>query len=110
MTAIAPPSAPIAPAKNATASIRKTPQQRRYSASLRSAPFPFAPQWRALERLREQHLLGEDQVAAVVVGHLVLVAHRDRVERARDLAVAAEDAAREVDLIHSRVALPGRNA
>ena len=57
----------------------------RYSPSRRSGD--------ALERLGEQHLLGEDQVGAVVVGHLVLVAHRDRVERAGDLAVAAEDAA-----------------
>ena len=40
-------------------------------------------QRRALERLREQHLLREDQVGAVVVGQLVVVAHRDRVERAR---------------------------
>ena len=44
---------------------------------------------------------------AVVVGHLVVVAHRDRVERAGDLAVAAEDAAREVDLVDGGVALAG---
>src|SRR4051794_38813815 len=55
--------------------------------------FALAPQRRPVEGLGQQHLLGEDQVAAVVVGHLVVVAHRDRVERARDLAVAAEDAA-----------------
>ena len=41
----------------------------------------------------EQHLLREDQVRARVVRQLEVVAHRDRVERARDLAVAAEDAA-----------------
>src|SRR4051794_38245859 len=64
-------------------------------------------QRRALERLGEQHLLGEDEVRAVVVAHLVVVAHRDRVERARDLAVAAEDAAGEVDLVDGRVALAG---
>ena len=69
---------------------------------------PSRAQRRALERLGEQHLLGEDQVGAVVVGHLVVVAHRDRVERARDLAVAAEDAAREVDLVDRGVALAGR--
>src|SRR5581483_1928149 len=62
-------------------------------------------QWGALDRLREQHLLGEDQVLAVVVRQLVLVAHRDRVERAGDLAVAAEDAAGEVDLVDLGVAL-----
>src|SRR4051794_30169142 len=68
------------------------------------------PQRRAVERLREQHLLGEDQVRAVVVGHLVVVAHGDRVERARDLAVAAEDAAREVDLVDGGVALARADA
>src|SRR5215216_3405420 len=67
-------------------------------------------QRRPVERLGEQHLLGEDQVRAVVVRHLVVVAHRDRVERARDLAVAAEDAPREVDLVHRRVALAGADA
>ena len=57
------------------------------------------------DRLRQEHLLREDQVVAVVVGHLVLVAHRDRIERAGDLAVAAEDATRQVDLVDGRVAL-----
>src|ERR1700760_707868 len=70
----------------------------------------LVPQRRALERLGEQHLLREDQVGAVVVGELVVMAHRDRVERARDLAVAAEDAAREVDLVDLRVALARRYA
>src|SRR5476649_2809005 len=37
------------------------------------------------------------------------MAHRDRVKRARDFAVAAEDAAAEVDLIHRRIALAGRD-
>src|SRR5262245_22164251 len=63
----------------------------------------------SVDRLGEQHLLGEDQVRAVVVGHLVVVAHRDRVERARHLAVAAEDAAAEVDLVDLGVALAGRD-
>jgi len=36
--------------------------------------------------------------------------HRDRVERASDLAVAAEDAAADVDLVYGRVALAGRDA
>src|ERR1700744_3141763 len=67
-------------------------------------------QRRAFERLGEQHLLREDQVSARVVGHLVVVAHRDRVERARDLAVAAEDAAAEVDLVDRGVALAGGHA
>src|SRR5690349_2724503 len=67
----------------------------------------LAFQRRALDRLGEQHLLGEDQVLAVVVGHLVVVPHRDRVEGAGDLAVAAEDAAREVDLVDGGVALAG---
>src|SRR5581483_4386645 len=39
-----------------------------------------------------------------------LVAQRDRVERACDLAVAAEDAAAHVDLVDARVALSRRDA
>src|ERR1700752_1428083 len=64
----------------------------------------------ALDGLREQHLLGEDQVLAVVVGDLVLVPHGDRVEGAGDFAVAAEDAASEVDLVDLGIALAGRDA
>src|SRR3712207_3983131 len=75
-----------------------------------AALLTLAAQRRALEGLGQQHLLREDEVRAVVVRHLVVVAHRDRVERARDLAVAAEDAAREVDLVDGGVALPGRHA
>src|SRR5271156_5827421 len=71
----------------------------------RSSSLALVPQRCALQRLGQQHLLGEDQIRAVVVGELVVVAHRDRVERTGDLAVAAEDAAREVDLVHRRVAL-----
>src|SRR6188472_1700378 len=67
--------------------------------------FALPPKRRPLDRLREQHLLGEDEVLAVVVGQLVFVAHRDRVERAGHLAVAAEDAAGEVDLVDLGVAL-----
>src|SRR3954454_2561769 len=70
----------------------------------------LAPQRCPVQRLGQQHLLREDEVGAVVVRHLVVVAHRDRVERARDLAVAAEDAARQVDLVDGGVALAGRDA
>src|SRR3954452_22925991 len=81
------------------------------TAAMRSARLlAGGPERGALERLGEQHLLREDQVRPVVVGHLVVVAHRDRVERARDLAVAAEDAARQVDLVDRRVALAGADA
>ena len=38
------------------------------------------------------------------------MAHRDRVERAGNLAVTAEDAARKVDLINGGVTLAGRDA
>src|ERR687885_1106865 len=69
----------------------------------------LAPERRALDGVGEEHLLREDQVRARVVGELVVVAHRDRVERARDLAVAAEDAAAHVDLVHLGVALAGRD-
>src|ERR687885_75950 len=69
----------------------------------------LAPERRALDGVGEEHLLREDQVRARVVGELVVVAHRDRVERARDLAVAAEDAAAHVDLVDLGVALAGRD-
>src|ERR1700730_8513926 len=66
-------------------------------------------QWRAPHRLSAKHLLGEDQLRALVVGELVVVAHGDRVEGTGELAVAAEDALREVDLVHGRVALARRD-
>src|ERR1700682_4121375 len=95
--------------KNRTALIAGAPPRGvrvLHPLSPRSSPLlALVPQRRALQRLGEQHLLGEDQLRAVVVRELVVVAHRDRVERAGDLAVAAEDAAREVDLVHGRVAL-----
>src|SRR5947209_4758838 len=78
--------------------------------ALTGALLPLRAQRRSLDRLGQQHLLGENQVRAGVVGHLVVVAHGDRVERAGDLAVAAEDAAAQVDLVHGGVALAGRDA
>src|ERR1019366_183798 len=93
-TPVAPVITPIAARKNRTELILAP----RSSLAL-------VPQRRTLERLGQQHLLGEDQVRAVVVGELVVVAHGDGVERAGDLAVATEDAAGEVDLVHGRVAL-----
>src|SRR6266550_3869158 len=60
-----------------------------------------------LHRRREKHVLRVDLVVAVVLRDLELVAERDRVERARELAVAAKDAAAEVDLVDPRVALAG---
>src|SRR3954463_7159219 len=99
--------------KNRTALIlRASGRRRSCPAPLtdRRSSLVLVPEGRPLERLGEQHLLGEDQVGAVVVGELVLVAHRDRVERAGDLAVAAEDAAAEVDLVDRGVALAGGDA
>src|SRR5215213_4680296 len=93
-TPTAPPRAPSAAPKKRTSSI---------------GLLALAFQRRALDRLGEQHLLGEDQALAVVVGHLVVMAHRDRVEGAGDLAVAAEDAAREVDLVDRGEALARRD-
>src|SRR5439155_8099377 len=58
----------------------------------------------------EEHVLRVDQVVARVLRDLVLVAERDRVERAGELAVAAEDAAAHVDLVDARVALTGGDA
>src|SRR5450755_1835048 len=74
------------------------------------ALLPLLAQRRALDGLGEQHLLGEDQIGARVVRELVVVAHGDRVERTGHLAVAAEDAAAEVDLVDGGVALAGRDA
>src|SRR4051812_31116236 len=93
---MAPARAPMAAMKNRTADM----------AELLLA---LASQRRALDRLGQQHLLGEDQVRAGVIGELVVVAHGDGVKRARHLAVAAEDATREIDFIHGRVALTGRD-
>src|SRR3954452_16864108 len=95
-TPIAPASAPMPATKNRT-------------CSHHMALFAFPAQRRVLGRVLQQHLLREDQVRAVVVGQLVVVAHRDRVERAGDLAVATEDAARHVDLVDRGVALAGRD-
>src|SRR6187431_3532741 len=64
----------------------------------------------ALDRLGEEHVLRVDEVVARVLGDLELVAERDRIERAGELAVAAEDAAAHVDLVDPRVALAGRDA
>src|SRR5207249_5406354 len=44
---------------------------------------------------------------AAHLGELVVVAERDRVERAGQLAIAAEDAAAHVDLVDPGVALAG---
>src|SRR4051812_2076551 len=95
-TPSAPPIAPAAATK-----------KRICSNSTRLLPLP--PERRPFDWLGQQHLLREDQVRARVVGELLVVAHRDRVEGARHLAVAAEDAAGHVDLVHGRVALAGRH-
>jgi hypothetical protein len=58
----------------------------------------------------QQPLLGVDEVLALEVGQLVLVAQDDRLRRAGLLAVAAEDAAQHVDLVAAGVALAGRDA
>src|SRR3954447_13326065 len=97
----------MAPAKTAIAATKKKTW---LNAGFRGRSLAVPSQRRAVEGLGEQHLLGEDEVGAVVVRHLVVVAHGDRVERARDLAVAAEDAARQVDLVDRGVALAGRDA
>src|SRR5688500_5812809 len=96
---MAPATAPIPAMKNRTSSIVR-----------RERLLALRPDRRPLERLRQQHLLREDEVGALVVGHLVVVVHGDDVERACDFAVAAEDAAREVDLVDRGVALAGADA
>src|SRR5215208_4495097 len=85
-------TASMSPRPNAANAIRTISRSEppMCGAVWRSLPLP--PKRRALDRLREEHLLGEDEILPVVVRYLVLVPHRDRVERARDLAVTAEDA------------------
>src|SRR2546423_2815947 len=60
------------------------------------------------QQRREQHLLGEDEVAPAVRGQLVLVAHGQRTGRAGLDAQPAEDATGVVDLVRGGVALAGR--
>jgi hypothetical protein len=57
------------------------------------------------EQRSQQVGLLVDQVAAVVVGELVLVGHRQRPGRASLDAEPAEDAAQVVDLVDAPVAL-----
>src|SRR2546421_8158353 len=65
----------------------------RYHPPAQARSLSLRPQRGALDGVGQQHLLGEDQVRARVVGELVVVAHRDCVERAGHLAIAAENAA-----------------
>ncbi len=64
----------------------------------------------ARQQRREQLLLGEDQVPAVVPGEFVLVAHGQRPGRAGLDAQPAEDAAAVVDLVDAGVPLAGGEA
>ena len=57
-------------------------------------------------RRHEQIFLVPDEIALVVDRELVVLAHEDRRHRARFFAVAAEDAARLVNLVGDRVARP----
>src|SRR5262245_19522441 len=67
--------------------------------------------WRLLiSRRRNQHLaLVPHEVVLAVDGELVVLAHEDRRHRAGLFAVAAEDAARLVDLVRRRVARAGHH-
>lgn len=56
----------------------------------------------------EQHLFGQDEIAAVVVGHGKLMAEHDRLGRAGFFAVATEDAAQQVHLVDRGIALARR--
>src|SRR5204862_4140767 len=103
-------TASVSPRPNASYAARTISTFERATGPAVLRSFALPPQRCALDRLGEEHLLREHEVLAVVVGQLVLVAHGDRVEGARDLAVAAEDAAGEVDLVHLGVALAGRDS
>src|SRR6266567_3716073 len=58
----------------------------------------------------EQVRLVPDEVLVAVDGELVVLAHEDRRDRARLFAVAAEDAARLVNLVDLGVARAGGDA
>src|SRR5678816_1408986 len=62
--------------------------------------------FRVCRRLDEQILFVPDEVVLAVDGELVILPHENRRYRTRFLAVAAEDAARLVDLVHLRVSRP----
>ena len=91
------PSAPMAATKNMTCSNHTAGYSPSRRSGVRSGGSASSI---SLVKIRSR---------ARVVGELVVVAHRDRVERAGHLAVAAEDAARHVDLVDRRVALAGRH-
>ena len=61
-----------------------------------------------LQQRRQQPVLLVDQVGAVVVGHLVVVGHRQRPGRAGLDAQAAADATQIVDLVDPAVAFSRR--
>src|SRR4026207_1462503 len=109
----------------ATPLARQPPAARNQTAQTRTFPTALAPllvgrdrgvealgirDRHALDRVGEEHVLRVEEVAALVLGDLELVAEGDRVEGAGELAVAAEDAAAHVDLVDPRVALSRRNA
>src|SRR3954447_15246552 len=106
---------PSALSRHAKAATNQTTQTRKFATALavllvvrdRRVEEVAVGDRHLLHRRREQHVLRVDQVVAVVLGDLELVPERDRVERARELAVAAEDAPAHVDLVDARVALAG---
>src|SRR5438309_566164 len=113
-TPIAPVIAPMAAMKKMTVLTaaplsRCSPPGRTRNEDAPASSLALSPERRALDRLGQQHLLGEDEVRAGVVRQLVVVPHRDGVEGAGDLAVAAEDAAAHVDLVDGGVALARRD-
>src|SRR3954447_16349254 len=109
---------PSALSRHAKAATNQTTQTRKFATALavllvvrdRRVEEVAVGDRHLLHRRREQHVLRVDQVVPRVLGDLELVPERDRVERARELAVAAEDAAAHVDLVDARVALAGRDA
>src|SRR6201999_2842352 len=64
----------------------------------------------ALEHRSQQVLLLVDQVGPVVVGHLIVVGHRQRASRAGLDAQPASDTAQVIDLIDAAVAFARRKA
>src|SRR6266508_3412277 len=79
------------------------PQRCRGVTSCLSCPSSLS--CRGGHRRRHQQIgLVPDEVVLAVDGELVVLAHEDRADGARLFAIAAEDTARLVDLIHRGVA------
>src|SRR5919198_1881393 len=96
---------------NSALSIARTPKNQKNAKGLSDTGLLALrvrriPQCRDRMRLRGQPLEVVDEAIARVFGVLVVHADVDRFLRAHLLAIAAEDAAKLVDLVNERIAVP----